>query len=76
MQQKINSKLCGDKDEIINHVRSECRELIQEEDKTRRNFVGKMIHCELCKNFIFCHNTKWYMHNPEAVLKNKRLKIL
>ena len=39
MQQKI--KLFGDKDEIINRIRSECSKLAQKEYKTRNDWVGR-----------------------------------
>ena len=35
-----------------------------------------MIHWELCKKFKFDHMNRWYMHNPESVLKNETHKIL
>ena len=40
------------------------------------DWVGKVIHRELCKNFKFDHTNKWYMHNPESVLENETPKIL
>ena len=42
-QQNNRCRLCGDKDETINHI-SECSKLAQKEHKTRYNWVGKMIH--------------------------------
>ena len=41
-------------------------------NKTRHNWVGKVIHRELCKKFKFDHMNKWYMHNPESVLENEK----
>ena len=68
-------KLCGDKDERVNHI-SECSELVQKEYKTRQDWVGKVIHWELCKKFKFNYTNKWYMHNPEAVLENNTYQLL
>ena len=31
--------------------------------------MGKVIHWELCKKFKFDHTNKWYMLNPESVLR-------
>ena len=35
----------------------------QKEYKTRHNWVGKVIHWELCKMLKFDHENKRYMHN-------------
>ena len=37
------------RDEAINHIISECCKLAQKEYKTRHDWVGKVIHWELCK---------------------------
>ena len=72
---KQNSKfsLRDDRDETINHI-SECRKLGKYE--TRQESVGKGIHWELCKKFKFDHIPRWYMHQPESVLKNETPKII
>ena len=73
-----NSKcrLCGDRDETINHLISECSKLAEKEYKTRHHWMGKVIYRELCKKLKFDHVNKWFMHNPESVLKNEWHKIL
>ena len=40
---KQNSKcsLCGDRDEMINHIIIECSKLVQQKHKTRYDYVGK-----------------------------------
>ena len=43
------NRLCGDRDETINHIISECSKLAKKEDKTRHDWVGKVIHWEMCK---------------------------
>ena len=55
---------------------SECSKLAQKKYKTRYNWVGKMIHCELCKKLKFDHTNKWYMHKLEYVLENETHKLL
>ena len=74
----MNSKcrMCGKRDETVNHIVSECSKLAQREYKTRHDWVGKVIHWELCKKLNFHHATKWYMHKPESVLENETHKIL
>ena len=70
MQQNSKCRLRGDRDETIHHIISECSKLAQKEYKTRHDWVGKVIHWEMCKKFNFDHTNKWYMHNPTAVLEN------
>ena len=75
-QQNSKCRLCGDRDETINHIKSECSKLAQRENKERHEWVGKVIHGEMCKKFKFDHTNKWYMHNPAPVLENATHKLL
>ena len=75
-QQNSKCRLCGDRDETINHIISECSKLAQKEYKARQDWVGKVIHWEMCRKFQFDHTNKWYMHNPEHVLENDTHKLL
>ena len=75
-QQNSKCRLCGDSDETINHIISECSKLAQKEYKTRYDWVSKVIHWEMCKKFKFDHTNKWYMHNPAPVLENNTHKLL
>ena len=52
-QQNSKCRLCGDRDETINHIISECSILAQKEYKARHNWIGKVIHWEMCKNLKF-----------------------
>ena len=58
-QQNCMFRLWGDRNEIINHKISECSKLAQREFKTRHDWVGKVIHWELCKKLKFKLTTKW-----------------
>ena len=40
------------------------------------DWVGKVIHWELCKRLKFGHAYKWYMQKPESVLENETHEIL
>ena len=51
-----------ERDEMINHIISECSKLAQKEYKTRHEWVGKVIHYELCKKLKFDHTNKWYIY--------------
>ena len=75
-QQNSKCRLCGDRDETINHIISECSKLVQREYKVRQDLVGKVIHWEMCKKFKFDHTIKKYMHNPAPVLENATHKLL
>ena len=55
---QLNSRywLCGDRDEMINHIITKCSKLALKEYKTRHDWVGdKIIHWELCKKLKFDH---------------------
>ena len=75
-QQNSKCRLCGDRDETINHIINECSKLAQKEYKTRHDWVGKGINWEMCKKFKSDHANKWYMHNPAPVLENDTHKLL
>ena len=42
----------------------------------RHDWVGKVIHWEMCKTFQCDHTNKWYMHNQAPVLENDSHKLL
>ena len=74
-QQNSKCRLCGDRDETINHITIECSKLAQKEYKARHEWVGKVIHWEMRKKFKFDHTNKWYMHNSAPVLENDIRKL-
>ena len=50
--------------------------MAQKEYKARHDWVGKVIHWEICKKFKSDHASKWYMHNPEPAQENDTHKLL
>ena len=62
-QQNSRCELYDGRDETIKHRVSECDKLAQKEYKTRHDWVGKVIHWELCKKLKFDRMNKWYMLN-------------
>ena len=74
-QQNRKYRLYADRNETINHIISECSKLLQKEYKTRHDWVGKVIHWEFCKKFIFDHTNKCYMHNQASVIENDTRKL-
>ena len=75
-QQNSRCRLCGDRDEMINHVISEYSEVAQKEYKTWLDWVGKVINRELCKKLKYDHKNKWYVHDLESLPENKTHKLL
>ena len=75
-QQNSKCRLCGDRDETINHIISECSKLAQKEYKARHDWVDKGIHWEMCKKLKFDQTNKYYMHNPAPVRENDTYKHL
>ena len=75
-QQNSKRRLCGDRDQTVNHIISKCSKLTLKEYKARHDWVGKVIHWEMCKKFKFDHTNKWYMHNPAPLLENDTHKLL
>ena len=63
-------------DETVNHIISKYSWLAQKEYKSRRHWVGNVIHWELSKTLKFANTTNWYIHEPESVLENESNKIL
>ena len=74
-QQNSKCRLCGDRDETINHIISECGKLAQKEYKARHDWVGKVVYWEMCRKFQFDDTNKWYMHNTAPVLENATHKL-
>ena len=74
MQQKSKCRSCGDRDETIYHIISECSKVAQREYKTIHDWVGKDFHKEFCKKLKIM--VKWYMHKPKSVVENETHKIL
>ena len=72
-QRNSKCRLCGNRDETINHIISECSKLAQKEYKARHAWVGKVIHWEMYKKFKYHHANKSYMPNPAPVLENGTL---
>ena len=76
IQQNCRYRLFGDRDETINHIINERSKLALREYKTRHDWLGMVIHWDMCNKFKFDHMNKWYMPNPESVLANETHKFL
>ena len=49
-QQNSKCRLCGNRDETINHIISKCSKLTQKEYKARHDWVSKVIHWKGARN--------------------------
>ena len=58
-QQNSKCRLCGDWDETIYHIISESIKFAQTEYKTRNDWVGKVIHWEMCKKCKLDYKNKF-----------------
>ena len=71
MQQNSKCRLCGKRNEMINHIINECSKLQQKKSPVY-DWVGKVIHWELCKKLKFDHPTKWYIRKRESRIRCKK----
>ena len=68
--------MCGNVDETVNHILSECNILAQREYRRRHGCVGRKIHWELCRKYGLAASERWYEHQPETVTENDSCKLL
>ena len=62
--------------DVVNHIIRGCSKLAQMKYKTRHDWVGKVIHWELCKRLNFNHITKWYINKQESIFEKLTHRIL
>ena len=53
-------RLCGEKDEMINLIISECNKLAQKEYKRRHDNIARLVHWKLCCKYGIDRSEKWY----------------
>ena len=75
-QEEGKCRICGQLDETVNHIISECSKLAQKEYKRGHDWVGKRIHWEVCRKKGIKLKPKWYGHQPEAMQEHETYKIL
>ena len=69
-------RLCGEREETIMHVLSECKKIAQTEYKKRHDKVATWTHWRLCQIYNVPHSNNWYEHLAETVIKTPQVKIL
>ena len=75
-QEQSKCRMCGERDETVNHLVSECSKLAQREYKRRHDWVGRRVHWEVCRMYGIEVKGKWYEHDAAPVAENDRCKIL
>ena len=72
-------RMCGEREETIAHIVSECQKLAQREYKSwRHDKVAAVIHWYLCKKFGFECDDKYYNHivtKENRVLENDEVLL-
>ena len=68
--------MCGNKNETVSHIVSECSMLVQREYKRRHDNVARYVRWCLYEKYRLDRTNKWYDHNPEGVVENVDCKIL
>ena len=63
-------RMCGERDETVMHILSECEKLAQGEHKKRHDRVASIIHWKLCEIHGFRRCKNWFEHQAEPVLEN------
>ena len=63
-------RMCGEREETVAHIVSECKMLAQNEYKNwRHDKVVAIIDWELCKKYGLVMKEKWYDHKAEKVIE-------
>ena len=70
-------RMCGERNETVAHLVSECTKLAQKQDEEwRHDAICRVIHWRMCIDYGLDHADKWYDHRPEAVVENEEIKSL
>jgi Reverse transcriptase (RNA-dependent DNA polymerase) len=69
-------RLCGVKEETVDHLVSCYEKIAQTDYKGRHDRVATLIHWSLCKQYGFPRSDNWWSHQAEKVLENDDFKVL
>ena len=58
-QQNSKCRLCRNRDETVNHIIRQRMKRAQKKNKSRYDWLGKVIHGKFCKRLKFDQTTKW-----------------
>ena len=63
-------RLCGNAQESVRHIISNCNELAKKQYLIRHDKMGSRIHWELCRKYGIKCEDKWFNHVPSTVCSN------
>ncbi|XP_048578959.1 uncharacterized protein LOC125560711 [Nematostella vectensis] len=69
-------RMCGLKDETVNHLLCECSKMAQSQYKHRHGNMVSIVHWAIAKELGFEVKEKWYEHELLPVIEKPDLKIL
>ncbi|MEO1764700.1 MAG: reverse transcriptase domain-containing protein [Cyanobacteria bacterium J06629_18] len=69
-------RVCGEKDESVDHIITGCKDLAMNEYLDRHNKVATFVHWEICKHYCIEVEDKSYNHKPQKVTENNDVTIL
>jgi len=76
-QVSVMCRLCGEQEEIIQHVLVGCSVLVLTCYLNHHNLVAKTLHWHSCTSFGITQLAKgWYCHQPLPVTENAQVKLL
>ena len=70
-------RICGEREETVGHLISECKNLAQKQYKQwRHDKIAQVIYWQLCKDHNLEHAEKWYDHSPQVTVENDKVEII
>ena len=71
------SRMCGERNETVAHLISDCTTLVQKQYKDwRHDAICRIIHWQMRIDYGLDHADKWYKHRPEMMVENEETKFL
>ena len=64
-------RMCGERNETVSRIVSECSKLAQKEYKRRHDNIGK-----LYKKYNIDSKARWYAHSPKGIVERNNIEIL
>ena len=69
-------RMCKSADETVTHIIAACQKLAGSEYLKRHNAVAAIVHKNICQEYGIETPEQVWLHNPEAVAENEKVKIL
>ena len=69
-------RMCGEKEETVQHIIYECKKQTQREYKRRHDTVAKLVHWKLCEKHNLERKEKWSDYCTEGVVEDYDVKLM